>query len=83
MINWKVRISNPTFWLTSLPLLLLIIQQICEIIGYHLEITSLSQQLQNLINLIFQLFAAIGIVVDMTTKGIGDSERALSYVRPN
>ena len=35
-----------------------------------------------LIGTVFALLALLGIVVDPTTEGIGDSERALGYDEP-
>ena len=33
-------------------------------------------------NALFALLAALGVVTDPTTEGLGDSERALAYTAP-
>ena len=42
----------------------------------------LQDQLVAVIGTVFALLALLGIVVDPTTEGIGDSERALGYTEP-
>lgn len=82
MINWKVRFKNKAFWLGLVPLLLLLIQQVAAIFGITLDFGVLQEQLVAIIGTVFALLALLGIVVDPTTEGIGDSERALSYDEP-
>ena|GEM_PF-5883816 len=40
-------------------------------------------KLLDLINAVFGLLAILGIVNDPTTKGLGDSRRAMEYKTPN
>ena len=82
MINWTVRIKNKIFWITLVPLVLLLVQQVCVIFGIQLDFTSLQEQLIAIISTVFALLALLGIVVDPTTEGVGDSERALGYEEP-
>lgn len=82
MINWKVRFKNKAFWLGFVPLLLLLIQQVAAIFGITLDFGVLQEQLVAIIGTVFALLALLGIVVDPTTEGIGDSERALGYDEP-
>ena len=82
MINWKVRFKNKAFWLGLVPLLLLLIQQVAAIFGITLDFGGLQEQLVAIIGTVFALLALLGIVVDPTTEGIGDSERALGYDEP-
>lgn len=81
-INWKVRFKNRAFWLGLVPLLLLLIQQVAAIFGLTLDFGVLQDQLVAVIGTVFAILALLGIVVDPTTEGIGDSERALSYEKP-
>ena len=82
MINWKVRVKNKLFWLTAIPLILLLIQQVYAIFGVTLDFAILQEQLIAIIGTVFALLALLGIVVDPTTEGVGDSERALGYEIP-
>ena len=81
-INWKVRIRNKWFWITLIPLVLLLVQQVCAVFGVTLDLSQLNEQLVAIVGTVFAILAALGIVVDMTTDGIGDSERAMGYEEP-
>lgn len=81
-INWKVRIKNKWFWITLIPLVLLLVQQVCAVFGVTLDLSQLNEQLVAIVGTVFAILAALGIVVDMTTEGIGDSERAMGYEEP-
>ena len=82
MINWQVRIKNKAFWLGLIPLLLLLVQQVAAIFGITLDFGVLQEQLIAVIGTVFALLGVLGVVVDPTTEGIGDSDRALAYGEP-
>ena len=50
--------------------------------GIPLELDWLGERLLELVNALFALLAALGVVTDPTTEGLGDSERALAYTAP-
>ena len=81
-INWKIRVKNKMFWLALVPAILLVVQVIAAPFGYEFDFVVLNQQLAAIINAIFALLVIIGIPVDMTTDGFGDSEQALEYTEP-
>lgn len=78
-INWQIRIKNKTFWLTLIPAVLLLVQAVSAPFGYTWDFVVLNQQLAAIINALFAVLAILGVVTDPTTKGVGDSERALMY----
>lgn len=78
-INWQIRIKNKTFWLTLIPAVLLLVQAVSAPFGYTWDFGVLNQQLAAIINALFAVLAILGVVTDPTTKGVGDSERALMY----
>lgn len=78
-INWQIRIKNKTFWLTLVPAVLLLVQAVSAPFGYTWDFVVLNQQLAAIINALFAVLAILGVVTDPTTKGVGDSERALTY----
>lgn len=82
MINWKVRIKNKLFWLAIIPALFLLTQQVLSLFGIQMDFTELQDKVLAIVNTIFELLAIVGIVTDLTTDGVGDSQRALSYTRP-
>ena len=83
MINWKVRIKNPYFWIG-------LIATILAALGVSPEcLTSwaiLWEKIMSLLGNPFaigcMLVAIIGYVNDPTTKGISDSKQALTYEAP-
>ena len=82
MINWQVRIKNKLFWVTLVPLVLLLIQQVAAIFGIVLDFGVLQEQLIAVIGTVFALLGVLGVVVDHTTEGIGDSDLAMTYDKP-
>ena len=81
-MNWKVRIKNKAFWLAIIPALALVAQSIAAIFGYTIDLTTLVGKIQAAVNAIFAVLVILGIVVDPTTNGIGDSDRAMTYSEP-
>lgn len=83
MINWKVRIKSKTFWVTIIPLVLLLVQLVAGLFGFKPDFGELGNKLLAIVDVVFAIFAALGIVVDHTTAGISDSTRAMTYDKPN
>lgn len=82
MINWKVRLKNKSFWLALIPAALLLIQAVAALFGFELDLDFLSERLLAVVNALFVVLTILGVVVDPTTQGVGDSERALGYDEP-
>lgn len=82
-INLLVRFKNKAFWLSLIPALLLVAQTIASLFGYNWDFVVLNQQITAIINAVFTVLTILGIVVDPTTAGFSDSQRALSYTEPN
>ena len=81
-INWGVRIRNKWFWLTIIPAAFLVIKAGAQVFGFNIELSEVQDKIVSLVDAVFALLSALGIVVDQTTEGIGDSERAMTYVKP-
>ena len=81
-INWKVRIRNKQFWVSVIPALALVIQAVAAVFGWTLDFTGLTGRLIAVVDAVFALLVILGIVVDPTTAGVGDSFRALGYETP-
>lgn len=82
MINIKARIKNKTFWLTLIPAVLLLAQVCAAPFGYQWDFGILNGQLAAIINALFSVLAILGVVVDPTTAGVGDSKQAMTYNKP-
>ena len=81
-INWLVRIKNKNFWLTAIPAVMLLAQSIAAVFGYTIYFGNIGDKLVTVVNCVFTVLAILGIVTDPTTKGISDSEQAMTYVTP-
>lgn len=82
MINWKVRLKSKSFWLTIIPAVLLLIQVVAAVFGFSLDLGELGNRLIAVVNAAFAVLTILGIVVDPTTAGVGDSKQAMTYTEP-
>ena len=81
-INWVVRIKNKAFWVALIPAVLLLIQVVAAVFGYTLDLGDLGNKLLDVVNAVFAVIVILGVVTDLTTKGITDSDQALTYTEP-
>ena len=81
-INWLVRIKNKNFWIAVIPATLLLIQVVLAVFGVTIDIGDLGNKLLAVVNAAFAVLSILGIVTDPTTKGISDSEQAMTYIKP-
>ena len=81
-VNWKVRFSNPNFWLSLIPAVFLLIQVCAPPFGYEWDFAVLNQQAAAIVNAVFGVLAIMGVVNDPTTAGVNDSDRAMTYESP-
>ena len=82
-INWKVRFANKNWWITIIPAILLLIQQILNLFGVTLDMGDIGEKLIAIVETAFVILTLIGVVNDPTTKGLEDSDRAMTYKEPN
>lgn len=82
MINWIVRFKNKNFWLAVIPAVLLLVQTVAAVVGYTLDFGDLGNRLVAVVNAVFGVLVILGVVVDPTTQGVGDSKQAMGYKRP-
>lgn len=73
MINFKLRLQNKATLVALISAVFLMLQQF----GLHVP-----NNIQEGINTLVGILVILGIITDPTTKGIGDSEQALSYQEP-
>ncbi|MFK9090517.1 phage holin [Bacillus salipaludis] len=88
MINWKVRFKNRNWVIAFISQILIVAQMVLAglnsmgLVDFQLT-DAIQNSILTLVNAIFVLLSMLGIVQDPTTKGYGDSERALKYKDPN
>ena len=91
MINWKVRLHNPAWWLGMAGI---VMSPVLAYLGLtYSDLTtwgSLADVFVKFISnpyligtVVVAVLGAIGVTVDPTTKGISDSERAMTYDKPS
>ena len=79
-INWKVRFKNKV-WLGSF--LSLVVGFVYSLLALFDVFPQVTQNLVvQLLNQILTFLGLIGVLVDPTTAGLGDSERAMGYEEP-
>lgn len=82
-INWKVRLVNKNWWVTMIPAVLLLVQQVLALFGIAMDFGAVGEKLIGIVNAAFVVLTLIGVVNDPTTKGLEDSDRAMTYEEPN
>ena len=80
MINIKVRLRNKTFLMLFIPAVLAFIYTVLSYAGIFPKITE--DETKNIIFMVIEILSMLGIIVDPTTKGIKDSDRAMTYNEP-
>lgn len=81
MINIKARLKNKAFLALFIPMAIAFVYQVLSLLGVTPSITA--GNIESTILMFVELLGMLGIVVDPTTKGISDSERAMTYTEPN
>ena len=79
-INWKVRFKNRVWLGSFLSLIIGFVYSLLGLFDVFPEVTE--NAVMQLINQILTFLGLIGVLVDPTTAGLGDSKRALSYEEP-
>lgn len=79
-INWKVRLRNKT-WLAAI--IALIITFVYDLMAMLEIVPAVTEDwLLSIVQTVLTLLTALGVIIDPTTAGAGDSERAMLYVEP-
>lgn len=79
-MNWKLRLKNKTTLVTLIAAALAFVYQV---LGLFNVVPSVSEEsLMNVATMVINLLCILGIVVDPTTPGVADSERAMTYDKP-
>jgi phi LC3 family holin len=79
-INWKVRFKNKT-WLTMF--ISLIVGFVFNMLKLFDIVPAFNENLvMNIVGQVLTFLRLIGVVVDPTTAGIDDSNRAMQYQEP-
>ena len=76
-INFKARLRNKTFLVSAS---VLVVSFIYSVLSLFDVVPSVNErEVTELVTVAVNLLALVGVVVDPTTKGISDSDRAMTY----
>lgn len=76
-INWKIRFKNRIWLLTFIGAIVAFAYQVCALLGIAPKVAE--EQVMDLVKILLTLLVGLGVIVDPTTAGTADSERALTY----
>lgn len=79
-INWKVRFKNKVWLGAFISAIIAILYTIFDIVGVIPDISEYT--LTRIIEALLLILSLTGVIVDPTTAGMGDSNRAQGYVEP-
>lgn len=80
-INWKLRLQNKV---TLTAIVLGVVALVYQLLGMFNVAPSVTQnEIVQVVAMVIDLLVLLGVVVDPTTKGFSDSDRALDYTEPN
>ena len=79
-LNWKVRFKNKVWLGSFLSLIVSFVYSMLSMFDVFPDVTKNS--VIELLNQVLTFLGLIGVLVDPTTAGLGDSERAMGYEVP-
>ena len=79
-INWTLRLQNKATLAAFAATVLAFAYQLCGIFGIVPPVSQ--DSLLQLVGIVLNILAALGVVTDPTTSGLSDSARALGYDEP-
>ena len=79
-INWKVRFKNKVFLGSFISLIISFTYSMLALFDVFPELSK--NYLLDLINQVLTFLGLIGVIVDPTTEGLSDSNRAMTYETP-
>lgn len=77
-INIQARLKNKVFLISMSVLSISIIYKVLSLFGIAPSVDE--HAILEVVSMVVDFLALLGVVVDPTTKGINDSERAMTYL---
>ncbi len=76
-INFKARLKNKTFIISVVTLIVSFLYKLFAVADVVPAVSE--NEVLELLGLLVNMFAFAGVIVDPTTEGISDSDRAMGY----
>ena len=75
-INWTARLKTPVFWTTVIPAITGMVYAVLGALGVVAPIAE--SEVLNLVFVVIGVLTTLGVLVDPTTAGVGDSHLAMT-----
>lgn len=79
-INWKLRLQNKATLLAIISAIVVFVFSILNALGIETDMGQ--EQVMGIVATFLTILTSLGILVDPTTSGVSDSDRALAYEHP-
>ena len=79
-LNWKVRFKNKGWLASFFAAILTFVYTILGMFDVYPAITK--NEIGEIVNSVLRFLSLTGVIMDPTTSGIGDSNRAMTYEEP-
>lgn len=79
-INWKLRLKNKFTLSALISAIVVFVYEVAGAFGFVLPVSQ--EQVLSAVAALLAVLVALGVVVDPTTKGVDDSNRAMNYEEP-
>lgn len=79
-INWRIRFKNGKWVAMFLGAVVTTGYMICETLGIKVSIPQ--TDVTKIVTAVLGLLSMLGVITDPTTKGVGDSDLAMTYKKP-
>lgn len=79
-INWKLRLQNKFTLSALISAVVVFVYEVAGALGFVLPVSQ--EQVLSAVAALLAVLVALGVVVDPTTNGVDDSNRALEYEEP-
>lgn len=76
-INWKIRFRNKVWLTTLLATLAAFVFDLLSLLGIVPAVTE--EAVMQAVTALLTLLSALGVIIDPTTEGAQDSDRAMTY----
>lgn len=76
-LNIKARLKNKTFLISMSVLIVSLVYRVLSLMDVFPSVSE--SEILELVSMAVNVLALVGVVVDPTTEGINDSERAMTY----
>lgn len=80
-INLKARLKNKVFLISAITLIVSVLYKVLSLFGIVPSISEL--EILEVFSYLVDVLSLMGIIVDPTTDGVSDSDRAMTYYTEN